>query len=217
MFRCHMSIVTVQDSLTSQIILYCPQQLFFPDFLHFLFPPFQQSSTFILVYFPISSSLPSPCFHVHISFALRHSSFALPSPYCIIPSSTSSVLALSLGHLISLPLPLWFPRHKAWSSFFCPFISLLPHLAFLSPCCPISNPSLCLSLCLSLSLAPPVLLPQPEVNTLQDGIISSPALRQYKNSEWTAQSLFHLRFDCNGIASCPWEAPAASPTQPLWH
>lgn len=49
--------------------------------------------------------------------------------------------------------------------------------------------------------------PQPEVNTLWDGAISSTASRQYKNSEWTAQSLFHLRFDCNGIACSPWESP----------
>lgn len=158
----------------------------------------------------------SPCFFPFFSSFLCHSCSTLHScpyilfpslnPYCIIPYSPLYFLALSLSYLIFLSLFPWRENSNP------PTPPFLPSL--LLACCPISNPAFCLA---SLPFSLSGLFPQLEVNTLQDGIISFPALWQYKNSKWTAQSLFHLRFDCNGIASCPWEAPTASPTWSLWH
>lgn len=79
---------------------------------------------------------------------------------------------------------------------------------FLLPCRPIVKPS---------NTPLTGLLPQARGNALRDGAISSTAIRQYKNSELTAQSLFHLRFDCNGIACCPWESSTPTNPWPLWH
>lgn len=83
-----------------------------------------------------------------------HFFHSFPPLIALSPSSALSVLALSLGHLISLPLPLWLPEHKAQKLPYAPFIPLLPPSFSLR--CPILNPSLrlpSLSLLLSLSLS----------------------------------------------------------------
>lgn len=165
-----------------------------------MFPDFSQP--------PILSSF-WLCFSSTLLLAVMSISVLSLNPYCIIPYSpfSCSGFAAQQSHILRVSPSLASPsirrqtlRHPTPPSFSFPF-SLLSNLRSI----PLPYFSLA------------GLFPQPEVNTLQHGIISSQVLWQYKNSEWTAQSLFHLRFDCNGIASCPWEAPAASPTRSLWH
>lgn len=131
----------------------------------------------------------------------------LLNPYCIIPCSPTPISGF-VSQQSPIPVsPSLASASRKHETVLWPFIPPLSRLGF---------PLSLLSNLKTSNTSLPGLLPQPEVNTLQDGIISSTALWQYKNSEWTAQSLFHLRFDCNGIACCPWEAPAASPTLGLY-
>lgn len=67
-----------------------------------------------------------------------------PLHFCPSKSIIPNSPFLYSDHLISLSLPLWLPLNKAKNSLTPRLIPILPLPAFLSPCCPISNPSLCL-------------------------------------------------------------------------
>lgn len=123
----------------------CPPSLSFPH-------SFQTSIFFHFSHQPPSSFHPAFMSKWAFSPPLIVPSL-LASLYCIIPFSTFSVLPQSLGHLISLFLPPWPPKHKAWNSLY-PFITLLLVVALLFPYCPISKLSLCL-----LSFSSPLSLP----------------------------------------------------------
>lgn len=146
--------------LSSQLL---PHSL--PCLLHLL-PPHHSPisprppSSFLFLRLSFSSTR----LHVHICFSLSL------NPYCIIPYSPFSCSGCVSQQSLIPVSPSSASASMKHETLFCPFIPPLPLLGFLCPCCPISKPQILLSLSLS------GLFPQPEVNTLQDGIISSPAL-----------------------------------------
>ena len=162
-FRCHVDIVvrwTSSIPATSSVHSF----LSFPHYVQTASSPLSSSQSFPSTPLLLLLLLPHTVLSVYASLS--------PNPYCIIPYSPvfcSGSVSWPSHIPVSPSLASPSTRHE---TLFYPSIPPLPLLAVFSPCCPISNPSLChppflssltfslsLFLCLSLSLSPCPLSP----------------------------------------------------------